>query len=186
MALPFVLGLIGSLILVIGAAYPVEKTKIPTKSVKNWLFGIWWLIMLLYAVIWYLNGWPVFFVFLEILILIASILMMLNTKDRFDMSVIGVSGMILIIRSLSLFEWYSTIIFIVGLASLALWYAFKMNTLRRDLALMVWGFLIAIFSYLEASRIFFWLNAFFTLFSLYYTIKFIRWSKEALSKKISK
>lgn len=53
-------------------------------------------------------------------------------------------------------------------------YAFKMNTLRRDLALMVGSIFLALFSYLEASRIFFRLNTFFALFSLYYTIKFIR------------
>lgn len=40
MSLSFVLGLIGALVLVTGAAWPVEKTKKPTKSIKNWLFGV--------------------------------------------------------------------------------------------------------------------------------------------------
>ena len=56
---------------------------------------------------------------------------------------------------------------------MGLGYAFQMNTLRRDVALMVGSALVAIFSYLGANRIFFWLNVFFALFSLYYTIKFI-------------
>lgn len=178
MTLSFVIGLVGSLVLVTGAAWPIETTKVPYKSVKNRLFAIWWLIMLLYAVLGYVSGWPVFFVFLEVLVAIASVLMMLNTNDRFDTTVLSISGAALIIRSLTLFEWYSTIIFILGLAWLGLGYAFKMNTLRRDIALMMGSAIVALFSYLEASRIFFWLNVFFALFSLYYTIQFIRKQKK--------
>lgn len=91
MTLSFVIGLIGSLILVTGAARPVEKTKIPYKSVKNRLFGIGGLVMLLYAILGYLSGGAIFFVILEILVTISCILMMLNTPDRFDTIALGVS-----------------------------------------------------------------------------------------------
>lgn len=183
MEFSFFVGVLGSLVLLTGAAYPIEKTKSPMKSIKNWLFAVGWLIMLLYAIMGYLSGWSVFFVFLEILIVIASILMMLNTNDRFDLGVLSFSGIVLITLSLYLFEWYSTIIFILGLAWLGLWYAFKMNSLRRDLALAIWGILVAIFSYLWANWLFFWLNVFFALFSLYYTMKYILSDKKILAKK---
>lgn len=183
MDLSLFVGLLGSLALIVGAAWPVEKTKNPRKSVKNWLFGIGGLIMLFYAILWYLSWWSIFFVFLEILIVIASILMMLDTNDRLDLGILSATWIILIVLSLYLFEWYSTIIFILGLAWLGLWYAFKMNTLRRNLALMIGGILVAVFSYISASRIFFWINIFFGLFSLYYTIKLIRSKKKVVKKK---
>lgn len=40
MEFSFLIGILGSLVLVTGAAWPIEKTKNPIKSVKNWLFGI--------------------------------------------------------------------------------------------------------------------------------------------------
>lgn len=167
------IGILGSLLLVIGAARPVEKTTAPTKSVKNWLFAIGEIIMLLYVIVGYMHGGSIFFVLLEILVVIACILMMLDTDDRFDSSVIIGGAIILLIRSLSLFEWYSTIIFVLGLSLLGLGYAFQMNTMRRDIALILWSILVAWFSVLEANRIFFWLNTLFAAFSLYYALKLV-------------
>jgi hypothetical protein len=46
-----------------------------------------------------------------------------------------------------------------------------MGTIRRVLALTLGSALIAIFSYIEASWIFFWLNVFFALFSAYYVAR---------------
>ena len=171
----FFTGLIGSIILVLGAAWP-ESKKIthPTHSVKNWLLGLGVVPMLLYSIFGYMQGGPIFFIFLQALIAVASILMMLNTDDRLDMAVISVCGTALIIWSLYLFEGYNTIFFILGLAGIGLGYTFKMGTLRRSLALMLGSGLIAFFSYIEASWIFFWLNVFFSLFSAYYFIKGIK------------
>ena len=46
----FLTGLIGSLVLVAGAAWPESKdVKRATKSVRDWLFAIGGFIMLLYA-----------------------------------------------------------------------------------------------------------------------------------------
>lgn len=168
----FFTGLIGSLILVCGAAWPESKKNIhPIKSIKNWLFAIGSIAMLLYSIFIYMNGDTVFFVILEIMVVIASVLMMLNTKDKIDIPVIGTSCLALIIWSISIFEPYNTILLILGLTGIALGYALDAGTLRRSLALTVGSILIALFSYFEASWIFFWLNLFFAIFSGYYALK---------------
>lgn len=168
----FLTGLIGSLILVAGAAWPnPKKIGHPARSFKNWLFGIGGIIMLIYAIFGYQQGGPIFFVFLEALVVFASILMMLKVDDRIDSIVISISGLSLIIWSLYLFEGYNTIFFILGLSGIGLGYAFDNGTLRRDVALTLGSILIALFSYIEASWVFFWLNVFFAIFSGYYLAK---------------
>lgn len=168
----FLTGLVGSLVLVAGAAWPETKDiKHPTKSLKNWLFAIGGFIMLLYAIFGYQQGGPIFFVILEILVAISSILMMLNTPDKVDTPILTISSLGLIIWSLYLFEGYNTVIFILGLCGIGLGYAFQMGTLRRSVALTLGSVLIAVFSYIEASWIFFWLNVFFAIFSAYYVYK---------------
>lgn len=127
--------------------------------------------MLLYAFLGYQQGGPIFFVILEMLVAISSILMMLNTPDKIDTLIITISSLGFIIWSLYLFEDYSTIIFILGLCGIGLGYAFQMGTLRRSTALTLGSILIALFSYIEASWIFFWLNVFFAIFSAYYIYK---------------
>ncbi len=168
----FLTGIAGSLVLITGAAWPETKdVDHPTKSIKNWLFAVGGLIMLLYAVLGYRHGSPIFFVFLEILVLVASILMMLNTDDRFNTVVIMLSGLVLVVWSLRLFAGYNTILLILGLSTLGLGYAFKMGTVRRSMALTLGSVLIVFYSYLEASWIFFWLNIFFAVFSWYYVVR---------------
>lgn len=170
----FITGLVGSLVLVNGAAWPETKdVKHPAKSVKNWLLGIGGLIMLLYSIFGYLQGGNVFYVFLEVLVAIATVLMMLNTPDNVDTPIITICGLGLIIWSLFLFEGYNTIIFILGLSGVGLGYAFETGTVRRRIALTLGSSLIALFSYIEASWIFFWLNVFFAIFSAYYMYKSI-------------
>ena len=168
----FLTGLIGSLVLVTGAAWPIKKDiKHPARSVKNWLFAIGGLVMLLYAFFGYQQGESIFFVFLETLLVIASILMLLNTPDKVDMSIIAIIGLGLIIWSLHLFDDYNTVFFILGLSGVGLGYSFQMATLRRSVALTLGSVLIALFSYIEMSWIFFWLNLFFAIFSAYYVYK---------------
>lgn len=174
----FILGLIGSLILVVGAAWPeIKDVKHPTKSLKDWLFAVGGFIMLLFAICGYQQGDSIFFVILEILVVIASILMMLNTPDKFDAAVLSISSLGLIIWSLFLFEGYNTIFFIIGLCGIGLGYAFQMRTLRRSVALTLGSVLIALFSYIEASWVFFWLNTFFAIFSAYYVFRKIIFKK---------
>lgn len=174
----FLTGLIGSLILVTGAAWPnPKKIGHPAKSLKNWLFAIGGLFMLLYSIFGYQHGGPIFFVIFQIFVAITSILMMLNTPDRIDTPIITISGLGFIIWSLYLFEGYSTVFFILGLCGIGLGYAFQMGTIRRDVALTLGSILIALFSYIEASWIFFWLNVFFAIFSGYYLVKNLRHKK---------
>ena len=169
----FWIGIIGSLILVTGAAWPgeVEHTA-PVKSTKNWLFAIGGLAMLAYAI---LNSIyhqaPFFFIIFELFIAITSVLMMLDTDDRVDTIIVSIAAIAFIIWSLFLFDGYSTIIFIIGLCITGLGFAFKMGARRRDIALTLGSAIIALFSYLVASWIFLWLNTFFAIFSGYYLYK---------------
>lgn len=171
----FLTGLFGSLVLVAGAAWPEGKAQThPAKSTKNWLFAIGGLIMLLYSIFGYQTGGPIFYVFLELLVCLASLLMMLNVRDSIDTPIIIAGAVALIAWSLYLSVGYVTIIFIVGLAGIGLGYALQNGTMKRMLCLTLGSAFIALFSYLEASWIFFWLNVFFSLFSAYYLIKFFR------------
>ena len=163
-------GLIGAIILVTGSAWPDSKNKHPAKSVKNWLLAIGALTMLTYAIFNYLQGGSIFFAFLQGLVVISSIPMMFNTSEKITTPIVILCGILLIIWSLYLFESYNTIFFIIGLSGISLGYVFR-GTLRRNVALMLGGVLIALFSYIEASWIFFWLNFFFTAFSGYYVYK---------------
>ena len=169
----FWVGIIGSLILVTGAGWPGEKEHTaPTKSTKNWLFAIGGLAMLAYAI---LNSMyhqaPFFFVIFEIFMAITSVLMMLDTDDKLDTIIVSIAATVFIIWSLYLFEGYTTIIFIIGLCVTGLGFAFEMGSRRRDIALTIGSATIAIFSFIASSWIFFWLNAFFAVFSGYYLYK---------------
>jgi hypothetical protein len=167
----FLTGLLGSIILVAGAAYPDRPATHPTHSVKNWLFAVGGFLMLVYSWLGWREGGLIFFLILELFINLSSILMMANTPDRFDAPVLSLGALIFIGWSLSLFEGYQTIIFILGLAGIAIGYAMQIGSLRREILLASGSALVALFSYLSASWIFFWLNLFFALFSGYWMWK---------------
>jgi len=168
----FWIGILGSLVLVTGAAWSIpRRLKNPLESTKDRLFLIGSSIMLLFAWIGYYNGLSIFFLILQILVVIAGILMMLNTNDKVDTIILSISWLVLVIRSLFLFQWYTTIIFIVWLVVLGFGYAFKTGSLRRDIALTLWSAFVAWFSFLEPNWIYFGLNVFFAIFSWYYLIK---------------
>jgi protein-S-isoprenylcysteine O-methyltransferase Ste14 len=165
----FITGIIGSLLLVAGAAWPENrKHGHPARSPKNWLLGSGAVVMLTYSLLGYSQGGPVFFAMLQGLAVLASVLMMLDTPDSIDTPLISVCGAVLVIWSLYLFEGYGTVIFILGLCGIGLGYAFNEGTLRRSIALTAGSALIALYSYMEASWIFFWLNVFFSIFSAYW------------------
>ena len=166
----FLVGLIGSFVLVAGAALPDTEVK-PVYSPKDWCFAIGAVIMLTYSILNYLSGAPIFFIMLEILVVVASAFMMFDVDDRIDEPIVVLLSVALIIWSLTLFEGYGTIVFIVGLAGIAVGYVAKAGTVHRELALFLGSALIALFSYLTATWVFFWLNIFFALFSAYYTWK---------------
>jgi len=127
--------------------------------------------MFTYAVMGYLTGGAIFFIFLQSLVILASILMMANTNDTLDLIILSSISLALILTSLFLFEDHSTIFFILGLTGVALGYTMEMGSIRRQIALTAGSILIAIFSYLTSDWIFFWLNIFFAIFAGYYTTK---------------
>ena len=169
--MPFAVGLLGAIILVAGAAYPVKRASHPAKSAKNWLFAIGGLCMLAYSILNYIGGGTIFFVILQIFINSTSLLMMLGTSDKFDTPFIIVMGLAMITWSLTLFEGYNTVFFIIGLTGIGLGYALDMGTFKRNAALTTGSALIALFSFIEGDMIFFWLNVFFALFSGYHALK---------------
>lgn len=162
------IGIVGGLILVSGAAWPDRPVSHPARSLKNWLFAIGGAVMLAYSTLNYLAGGPIFFLFLQILVNLSSVFMMLNVPDTLDTPILVVAALGLISWSLVLFEGYETIAFIVGLAGIGMGYAMDTGSLRRELSLTGGSALIALFSYLTATWVFFWLNVFFALFSGYH------------------
>lgn len=161
----FGLGVFGGVVLALGALWPDRTDGHPMHSVKNWLllFG--------YALLDYLlASGSIFFVLLELLVIIASALMMLNTDDRLDAAILGISGTGLVVWSLIIFEDFNTIFFVLGLIGIGLGYALDTGTARRNIVLTLGSILIVIFSYLGESWIFFWLNVFFAIFSAYHTV----------------
>jgi hypothetical protein len=170
--LTFWIGIAGSLILVSGAAWAEEKHTVPVKSTKNWLFAIGGVLMLAYAALNnYYHQAPFFYVIFELFIALTSVLMMLNTDDRLDSLIVSIAAVAFIIWSLFLFQGYTTVIFIVGLSITGLGFTLETGSRRRDIALTLGTVMIAIFSFMVASWIFFWLNTFFAIFSGYYLVK---------------
>ncbi len=163
----FLIGLIGSLILVTGAALPDRVMRHPYQSPKNWCFGIGALFMLTYSTLNYLAGGPIFFIFLQALVILSTIFMMLDVDDRIDTPIIIVAALGLVVWSLVLSQGYETLFFILGLVGIALGYELKGGTIRREVALILGSILIALFSYVSETWIFFWLNVFFALFSMW-------------------
>jgi len=146
----FLTGIIGSIVLVTGAAMPEKATKKhPVKSFKNWLFAVGGIIMFAYAILNFLDGGPIFFIFLQILVAVATVLMMIDISDVIDAIILTISGIALIIWSLTLFEGINTVFFVVGLTGIGLGYAFKVGSIRRVLSLTLGSALIAIFSFVD-------------------------------------
>lgn len=166
----FYAGVLGSLILVLGAAWPEKKHIRPMHSWKNRLFAIGSFLMFAYAFLGYLNGGSIFFVILEMFILVANVLMMLDIDDRIDFIILSLIGILLVTWSLFLFQGYATVLFVFGLSVLGLGYAFKTGSVRRNAALTAGSIFIVIFSYFEKNWIFFWVNTFFACFSAYYLL----------------
>ncbi len=173
MTLTTILWIIWGVILIIGSARNEKKnTHTPLKSTKNWLFTAGAIFMLMYAILWYVqDNSSIFFIFLEGFVLIACILMMLDTDDSFDVRFLGSLWLVLIATSLAISMSTDTLRFISGLIAIALGYTFKPCTLRRDAALTIGSILIVIFSFIGDNRIFFWINIFFAFFSAFYRMK---------------
>ena len=160
-----IVGIVGGIVLVVGAAYPDRPNVRAITSAKDWLFAAGGLIMLAYSIMNYLAGGSVFFIFLQALVNLSSIFMMLETNDRIDTPVMIVATLGLIVWSLWILPDLSTIPFILGLSGIAIGYCSTGGTKRREVALILGSALVALFSYIEGNQIFFWLNVFFATFS---------------------
>lgn len=170
----FLLGLVGSLILVMGSALPDKPVKRSYQSLKNWCFGLGAVVMATYSTLNWMAGGPVFFIFLQALVILSSVFMMLDVDDRVDTPIIVAAAAALVGWSLYLSQGYETVIFILGLVGIALGYELKGGTVRREIALIAGSVMIAVFSYLSATWIFFWLNVFFALFSAKEALRIVR------------
>jgi hypothetical protein len=165
----FGLGVLGGIVLVLGALWPIKKVKISRNSVKNWLFASGAVLLFIYALLNYLYGTgSLFFTILELLAIVSSILMLSGISEKISTRIIMGLGAGLICWSLFLMKDYSAVVFILGLVGISLGYIFPAATMKRNLALLLGGILIAIFSYLGSAWVFFWLNIFFAGFSLYH------------------
>lgn len=167
----FIIGLLGSLLLVTGAAWPDKKVKHPAKSTKNWFFAIGAAFMLGYASLNYLAGGEVFYIFLQVFANFSSVLMLSNVREQFATPLVVGMGTLMFFWSLTLLEDLSTLFFILGLTGIAYGYVMPAATFRRNLFLTLGSALIALFSYITGTWIFFWLNLFFAIFSGYYAVK---------------
>lgn len=169
----FAVGILGSLVLVTGAAWPATKTTShPARSIKNWLFATGGYIMLAYALLAYFQGTSSpLFVFLQAFVGVSTIMMLFNVRRKISLPILIATGLGFVLWSLIIAQNYSTIFFITGLTGIAIGYALIKESVWRQSSLLVGSLLIATFSYLGESWIFFWLNAFYSLFAGYYATK---------------
>lgn len=121
--------------------------------------------MFTYAILRYLEGGHVFFVLLQALVIVSTVLMLLNTDDRFNSTILTMIGLFLVGWAIRLFPEALTTLFVTGLVILGIGFALNMGTLRRNLALGTGSALIAVFSFLHEDWVFVLLNVFFALFS---------------------
>lgn len=171
----FLTGLISSIVLVIGSAWPDPKKNVkPARTFKHWIFGIGNFGMLAYATLaFYFTANPVFFVLLEILCAASSVLILANVKEKISTRLILVSALALLVWSFFLFEDSTTVFFILGLSAVAVGFTSK-NNVKRNAVFVLGCILISTFSFIKGDMIFFWLNAVFGLFSGFYLLKALR------------
>lgn len=158
-------GLVGSAILVAGVATTAQRKK-------NLLFAFGNACMLTYALLGYIGGGPIFFLILQIFIALSTVSMLFNIPDAYDTPLLAVGGLALVAWSLSLFEGYSTAIFVVGLVLLGIGFAMTPATLKRETALMTGSAMIAVFSFLMRDWIFVGLNVLFAVLSAVNIVRF--------------
>ncbi len=168
----FFIGLSGGIVLVLGSAWPDSACRNPIKSLRNWLLAVGCFFMFTYSFLNYFGGGEIFFVFLQGLVLFATVLMFLNVPDKWSSVLVGGVGGGFVFWAMSLFEGYVTLLIVFGIIGVGVGYVLKPRTVRRNLALFVGSVFVAVFSWLVVDWIFFWLNVFFALFSGYYAVKF--------------
>lgn len=143
----------------------------PRNSIKERLFAIWGIIMLIYSIFYYFEWGSALYILLEIFICIASRLKMMKEQGKKDMRTLWFLWASLIIISYLINQSEQIVRFILWFIITSLWYISKGGTTNRNAALTIWWLFISIFSYLEMSLIFFAVNIFFTFFAAHYRKK---------------
>ncbi len=161
------LGVLGAIVLLIGAAFPPKKNE----HITEWLFIFGNALMFFYALLNYLHAKGLFFfILLQILVNVGGWLGLAKLKQGVKSKVVGLLGLAMILWSLFLFEDTSNIFFIIGLTLLALGFAFDKGR-SKQLLLTIGSSLVAYFSYVVWDPVFLVLNSFFALFAAYYYLK---------------
>ena len=155
------IGVLGSIVLLLASGLHYSK-----KNIKKYLFTIGNLLMFAYAILNFIDGGSIFFIYLQILINFSSLLLWLNIKDKYDQPLVLSLGAILTYFALTINLDYLTLTFVIGIITLALGFSTDTKKPTHNLFLLAGSLLIAIFSFFQKDLIFLILNAFFALFSL--------------------
>mgnify|MGYP007073332927 CR=1 FL=1 len=115
-----------------------------------------------------------FFILLQVLVMTSTVLMLLDTDDRFDGTMPSIIGLGLVGWAIRLFPEPLTVLFVAGLVILGVGFALNMGTVRRNIALGTGSVLIAVFSFVQTDWVFVLLNVFFALFSYGYALSDMR------------
>lgn len=175
MSLPLLsLGILGSLVLTVGAALPEASSKkvASYKVPKNLILSLGNLMIITYAILNYLisDASPLY-VFLEGLILLATIFMLLDIPDRVEIPAVIIATL----AALGLSFWWSQDLsvwwFVLGLGGVSLGFILPPTGSIRSIAFTVGSGFICIFSFLHSDWVFFGLNLAFALVSVW------RWRK---------
>jgi hypothetical protein len=169
--LAFILGVIGGIILVLGAAWPDSNKKHPARVFKNWLLALGGGFTFAYALLNYLDGGIVFFVLLQVLVVVATFMMLLDANHRVSAFLISLVGAGMVAWAFYLFEDYTTLLIVLGIVGIGVGYVLPGETSARNTSLAVGSIFIALFSWIVVDWVFFWLNVFFALFAGFYAVK---------------
>lgn len=171
----YLVGILGAFVLIAGYAYPVKEYTHALKSPKNLLLAGGGFLMLLYSILNYifLEG-ALFFIFLQVLINGASILMLINVPEKISIPIISIAALTLIIWSYQIEQSLSTYWFIFGLSIIAIGYVLKSGTWRRNASFCIGSLCVAAFSFLVPDWIFFGLNSVAAMFSGFYTLQLLK------------
>lgn len=173
-----IVGIVASTFLVIGALLPDAPNVHPARSLKNQCFAIGNIGMIAYAWMRFLEGGSVFFLFLEAMMMLSTILMLTNAHERLSQMLILPTGMLFSLAALLIDIELATLLFVIGLTVVSIGFISRGGTLRRSIFLTLGSGLVAVFSAIQHDVVFLWMNAFFALFSLYHVGKIVLISRQ--------
>lgn len=127
--------------------------------------------MIIYAVFRYMAGGSVFFLLLEAMMLLATVLMLVQAKESISRTLILIMGFLLSATAFFIKIDPETLIFVAGLTIVSVGFTSGANTIRRNALLALGSGLVALFSAIQHDPVFLWMNVFFALFSLYHVVK---------------